>query len=87
MYDWNRKKILKYILNYNDDDYTQGYSEVKEAFRALTNDNILQLYLSEDDFRSSNDGDEIGYNIHIFDTRYRKNFESARAIQVEFKFS
>ena len=30
------------LLNYDDDDYSQGYSQIKEAFRALTKDDILQ---------------------------------------------
>ena len=74
------------LLNYEDDDYSQGYGQIKEAFRALTKDNILQLYISEHDFRSSNDGDNIGYNIYAFDIRYQKNFESSQPIKVEFKF-
>ena len=45
------------LLTYNDDDYSQGYDQKKEAFKALTKENILQLYISEDDFRSSTDGD------------------------------
>ena len=48
------------VLNYDDDDYSQGYGQIKEAFNALTIDNILQPYISEDDYRSSNDGDNIG---------------------------
>ena len=44
-------------LNYFDDDYSQGYGRIKEAFKALTKDNILQTYISEDDFASSNVGD------------------------------
>ena len=75
------------LSNYNDDDCSLGYSEVKEAFKAVTNDNILQPYISEDDFRTSNDADKIGYNIHVFDIRYQKNFESAQPVNVEFKFS
>ena len=59
------------LLNYNDDDYSQGYGQRKEAFTALTKDNILQPCKTEDDFRSSNDGDNIGYNIHAFDRRYQ----------------
>ena len=74
------------LLNYNDDDYSQGYGQIKEAFRALTKDNILQPYISEHDFRSSNDGNNIGYNIYAFDIRYQKNFESSQPIKVEFKF-
>ena len=30
------------LLNYNDDDYSQGYGQIEEAFRALTKDDILQ---------------------------------------------
>ena len=75
------------LLNYNDDDYSQGYGQIKEAFKALTKDDILQPYISEDDFRSSNEGNNIGYNIYAFDIRYQKNFENAQPVKVEFKFS
>ena len=74
------------LLNYNDDDYSQVYVQIKEAFRALTKGNILQPYITEDDFRSSNDGDNIGYNIHAFDIRYQKTFESGESVKKEFKF-
>ena len=73
------------FLNYNDDDYSQGYGQIKEAFRALIKDNTLQPYKSEDEFRSSNDGDNIGYNIHSFHERYQKKFETAQPVKVEFK--
>ena len=75
------------ILNYNDDDYFQGYGQVKEAFKVLTKDNILQPDISEDDFRSSNvedGGNEIGYKIHAFDIQYQKNFQSGQSVKVEF---
>ena len=75
------------LLNYDDDDYSQGYGLIKEAFKALTKDDILQPYISEDDFRSSNKGNNIGYNIYAFDIRYQKNFENAQPVKVEFKFS
>ena len=74
------------LLNYNDDDYSQGYGQIKEAFRALTKDNILQPYISDSDFRSSNEGNNIGYNIHAFDIRYQKHFKSSQPIKVEFRF-
>ena len=74
------------LLNYNDEDYSQGYGQIKEAFKALTKDDILQPYISEDDFRSSNDGDNIGFNIHCFDVRYQKNYESGQSVKVEFNF-
>ena len=74
-------------LNYNDDDYRQGYSQIEEAFRALTKDDILKPYISDNEFRSTNDGNNIGYNLYVFDIRYQKNFESAQPIKVEFKFN
>ena len=73
-------------MNYNDDDYSQGYGQIKEVFKAFTKVDMLQPYISEDDFRSSNDGDNIGYNIHVFDIRYQKNYESGQSVKVEFKF-
>ena len=30
------------LLNYDDDYYAQGYSQIKEAFRVLIKDKILQ---------------------------------------------
>ena len=74
------------LLNYNDDDYSQGYGLIKQAFKDLTKDEILEPYISDNDFRSSNDGHNIGYNLYNFDIRYQKKFESAQAIKVEFKF-
>ena len=74
------------LLNNNDDDYSQGYGLIKQAFKDLTKDDILEPYISDNDFRSSNDGHNIGYNLYVFDIRYQKNFESAQPIKVEFKF-
>ena len=74
------------LLNYDDDVYCRGYSQIKEAFRALTKDGILQLYISDHDFRSSNDANDFGYDLCAFDMRYQKNFGSAQPIKVEFKF-
>ena len=73
------------LLNYDDDDYTQGYGQIKEAFKAFTKDNILQPYISEDDFRSDINGNNIGYNIHVFDIRYQKNYQSGQSVKTEFK--
>ena len=74
------------LTNYNDDDYSQGYVQIKEAFKALTKDNILQPYISEDDFRSSHNDNDIGYEINAFDIRYQKFFESTQPTKREFKF-
>ena len=75
------------LLNYADDDYSQAYGQIKEAFKALTKNNVLQpcIYL-KNDFRSSNDGDNIGYNIYAFDIRYEKYFQIAQSLSVEIKF-
>ena len=74
-------------LNYDDDDYDHAYGEIQEAFRALTKDDILQPYISDNDFRSSNvRADDTGYNWFIFDIRYQKNFANSQSIKVEFKF-
>ena len=74
------------LLNYDDDDYNQGYGQIKEAFRVLTKDDILQPYISDRDFRSSNNNNVIGFNLYVFDIRYQKDFENAHPIKVEFKF-
>ena len=58
-------------MNYNDDDYSQGYAQITEPFRSLNKDDILQPYLSENDFGSSNDGDNIGYKVHSFGLGYK----------------
>ena len=63
------------LMNYNDDHYSQAYGKIKADSKAHTKDIILQPYISEDDFRSSNDGDNIGYNIHSFDIRYQKKLK------------
>ena len=75
------------LLNYDDEDYRQGYGQIKQFYRALTNDDILQPYISDDDFRSSNAGVvEIGYSLYVFDIRYQRNFTAFQLNKVEFKF-
>ena len=75
------------LLNYDTGDYSQGYGQIKESFKALTKDEIFKPYITEDDFRSSNEGYNIGYNLYALDIRYQKNFENAQPVEVEFKFS
>ena len=75
------------LPNYEDDDYSQGYGQIKETFKALTKNDILQPYISEDDYRSSNEGYNIGYNIYAFDIRYQKSLDNAQPVKVDFKFS
>ena len=74
------------LLDYNNDDYSQGYHQIKEAFKALTKDDILQPYISDDDFKTSNiRADDVGYNLYVFDIRYQKNFTASQPIKAEFK--
>ena len=54
------------FLNDDDDKYFQGYEKIKEAFKASTQDDIWQSYVSKHDHRSSNDGDNIGYVLYSF---------------------
>ena len=74
-------------MNFNDDDYFQGYRQIKEAFRALTKDDILQPLISEQDFGPNNNVDTLGYNLYVFDILCQKKLESAQPTKVEFKSS
>ena len=74
------------LLNYDDADYSDCYGQTKEAFRALTKDEILKPYISDHDFRSSDvRADDVCYNLHVFDVRYQQNFTASQPIKVEFK--
>ena len=73
-------------MNYNDDEYNQGYGLIKQVFKDLTKDNIIEPYISDNDFRSTNDVDNIGYSLYVFDIRHQKSFESAQSIRVDFNF-
>ena len=75
------------FLNYEDDDYSQGYAQIKEAFGALTKDDILQPFISDDDFRSANvRSDDVGYNLYVFDVRDQQKFTASKPKKKEFKF-
>ena len=75
------------LLKYDDDDYSRGYGQIKEASRALTKDDILQLYISDHDFRSSNvRADDVGYNLYVFEKRYQQIFTACQPTKVEFNF-
>ena len=46
-----------------NDNYSVGYGQINEAFRALTKDNSLQPYITDDNFGTSNvRADDVGYN-------------------------
>ena len=72
------------ILKVDDDDYSQSYAQIKVAFRVLTKRDILQPYISDDEFRSSNTRvDFILYNLYVFDIRYQQNFTASQPSKVE----
>ena len=60
------------LLNFDDDDYSQGYGQFKEAFTTLTKEDILKPYVPDNDFKSSVNGDDNGYNSYDFDIKYQK---------------
>ena len=76
------------ILNYDNDDYAQGYHQIKEALKVLAKDYILQPYISEEDSRTSKvRANDVGYNFYAFDIRYQKNYTASQPIEVEFKIN
>ena len=74
------------ILLFNDDEFSQCYGQIKKASEALTKDDILQPYISDQDFRSSNDGKIVGYNLYVFEERNEKSFLAAQPIKAESEF-
>ena len=75
------------LLNYDDDDdFSQGYGRIEEDFEALKIDDIFQPYISENDFRSPNNDNDISYKIYVFDVRYQRNLLSAQPFKVKFHF-
>ena len=55
------------ILNFGDDDYCQGYRQTKEIFRAITKDDIFQLFISHHDYRTELMMLVIFYILSIYD--------------------
>ena len=74
-------------MNYDADNYSHGYIRKKEAFRALTKDDILKPFKSFNDFTSSKINIDLGNNVYVSDIRYQKNLEGAQPIKVEIKNS
>ena len=60
------------LIKYDDDDYSQGYGQIKETFSALTKHDLLNPYITDHDFRSSNEGNDTGYNFYVLHIRYQK---------------
>ena len=62
-----KKPHSAFLLHYDDDEYSQGYGQIKEVFRAVTKDDILQPQISDNDLGSSDNGEDIGYDIYVSD--------------------
>ena len=75
-----------FVLNYDDDEYSQRNGQIKEALRALTKDDVFKTYVSEHVFISSIIINDIGYTLKVFDMRYQKYLKNAQPIKVEFTF-
>ena len=61
------------LLIYDDDEYSQGHGQTKEAFRDWTKGDILQPFISDYDFRPSNVRvDDVGYKFYALDIKYHK---------------
>ena len=73
------------LINYDDDELSQGCGQNKEAFETLTQNDIFKPYVTEQNFGPSNEGDDVGYNIYVFDIRFQEIFTAARPIEVKFK--
>ena len=74
------------MLNYDDDYYSPDYGKIKEASRALTKDDILQRYISDHGFRTSDiRTDDVGCNFFVFDVRCQQNYTATPPIELEFK--
>ena len=68
------------LLNYVDDDYSRGYGQINEIFRALAKNDILQPVR---DFRASNiRADDVGYNLYVLYLRYQQNFTASQPNEV-----
>ena len=57
------------LLNYNDYDFSEGYGLIKQAFKDLTKDDMLEPCRGDNDYRSNNTGNNIGYNLYVSDIR------------------
>ena len=73
---------------YAVDKYSQAYGEIVSRSRHLAKDNILQPYITQKDFVTSNnypDGNP-GYILYVFDIRHHQHYSSAQPIKVRFDF-
>ena len=74
--------------NYAVDKYSQAYGENVSCFRHLVKNNILQPYITQNDFITSNyyPNDNLGYNLYVLVICHHKDYSSAQPINVRFDF-
>ena len=74
--------------NYAIDLYSQAYGEIVSCFRYLAKDYILEPYITQKNFISSNDYPDgnPGYNLYVFDLRQLQDYSSAQPIKLRFDF-
>ena len=74
--------------NYAIDKYSQAYGEIVSCFRHLAKDNILQTYITQKDFVTSDNYPvgNPGYNLYVFDIRHHQDYNSAHSVKVRFDF-
>ena len=69
---------------HDDDDYSRRYGQIKEAFIALTKDDVLKACISNRDFKSSNvRADDVSYYLYIFVILYQHNSTAFQPLKVE----
>ena len=61
-------------------------AEVEKTVRAPTKNYILKPNISDQNFRSSNEGNDIGQNLCVFDIRYQEKFTAVQPIKIKITF-
>ena len=53
-------------INHPDDENFESDQQIIEAFKCQTREDILRPHMFDRAFRSSNDGNDVGYNFFVF---------------------
>ena len=60
------------------DEYSQSYGAIVMNFAHSIKDVILQLYISDHQFRSIDIGDDVDFILDAFDLRYQKEIKLSK---------
>ena len=74
--------------NIADVKNSQSHGEIVSCFRNLAKNNILQPYITQKDYVTSNiysDGNPV-YNLSVFVIRHHQDYSSGQPIKVRFDF-